>query len=124
MITRMSILRVLLGLYAAGSVAVVGLLLVDAPGAGELAGTTSGKVLAAAILALGFGAAMAARDPWRNRTMIKVLIVFTALAALAVVTRLVLHDEPYDLDPAWLVLPFAAALPVLFIVLFPRAGDE
>jgi hypothetical protein len=121
--TRIRILRVLLGVYAAGSLAVVVPLLLDAPGAGELAGTTSGKVLAAAILALGFGAAMAARDPWRNRIMVQVLIAFTTLATLAIVSRLILHEEPYDLDPAWLVLPVAAATPVLLAVFYPRAGE-
>jgi predicted Abi (CAAX) family protease len=95
--------------------------LLDVPGAGELAGTTSGKILAAAILALGFGAAMAARDPWRNRLMIQVLIAFTALATLAILIRVLFHDEPYSVDPAWMVLPFAAALPVLFVIFYPRA---
>lgn len=119
-----SVARVLLVLYAAGSLAVVLPLLLDVSGAGELAGTTSGKVLAAAILALGFGAAMAARDPWRNRLMIQVLIAFTAMAAVAIVTRLLFHDEPYDLDPAWMVLPFAAAAPVLLAVFYPRSPAD
>jgi hypothetical protein len=117
---KTTVLRVLLVLYAAGSLAIVAALLLDAPGAGDLAGTTSGKVLAGAILALGFGAGMAARDPRRNRLMIQVLIAFTAMAALAILTRLLFHDEPYDVDPAWLVLPFAAAASVLLAVFYPR----
>jgi hypothetical protein len=121
---RNSVARLLLVVYAAGSAAVVVPLLLDAPGAGELAGTTSGKILAAAILALGFGAALAARDPWRNRVVIQVLIAFTALASLAILTRLLFHEEPYDVDPAWMVLPFAAAAPVLLAVFYPRSPGD
>ncbi len=113
--------RVLLILYAVGSLAIVVPLLLDSPGAGELAGTTSGKILAAAIFALGYGAAMAARDPRRHRLVIQVLIAFTALATLAILTRVLFHDEPYRVDPAWVVLPFAAAAPVLLAVFYPRA---
>ena len=116
-----TVARVLLVLYALGSVAVVIPLLLDLPGAGELAGTTSGMILAAAIFALGFGAAVAARDPWRNRVVVQVLIAFTALATLAILIRVLFHDEPYSIDPAWMILPFAAALPVLFAVFYPRA---
>ena len=112
--------RTLLVLYALGSLAVVMPLLLDLPGAGELAGTTSGKILAAAIFSLGYGAAMAARDPWRHRLVIQVLIAFTALATLAILTRILFHDEPYRVDPAWFVLPFAAAAPVLLAVFYPR----
>jgi hypothetical protein len=122
--SRTTILRVLLLLYAAGSLAIVVPLLLAVSGTGELAGTTSGKILAAALLALGFGAAVAARDPWRNRLMVQVLIAFTAMAALAILTRLLFHDEPYDLDPAWMVLPFAAAAPVLLAVFYPRGPAD
>jgi hypothetical protein len=121
---RNSVARVLLVLYALGSLAVVVPLLLDLPGAGELAGTTSGKILAAAVFALAFGAAMASRDPWGNRVIVQVLIAFTALAAVAVLTRVLFHEEPYSVDPAWLVLPFAAAMPVLFSVFYPRAPGD
>ena len=124
MSTRNTVARVLLVLYALGSAAVVVPLLLDLPRTGELAGTTSGKILAAAIFALGFGAAMAARDPWRNRLMIQVLIAFTALAALAILTRVLFHHEGYRVDPAWIVLPFAAAAPVLLVVFYPRTPPE
>ena len=121
---RTIVVRVLLLLYALGSVAVAVPLVLDLTGAGELAGTTSGKILAAAVFSLGFGAAMAARDPWRNRLMIQVLIAFTALAALAILSRLLFHNEPYRIDPAWLVLPFAIAATVLLAVFYPRAPRE
>jgi hypothetical protein len=119
-----NIARVLLVVYAVGSFAVVVPLLLGLPGSGELADTTSGKILAAAIFALGFGAAMAARDPWRDRLMIRVLIAFTALATLAILARLLFHNEPYSVDPAWVVLPFAAAAAVLLTVFYPRAPQE
>jgi hypothetical protein len=121
---RTIVVRVLLLLYALGSVAVAMPLVLDLTGAGELAGTTSGKILAAAVFSLGCGAAMAARNPWRNRLMIQVLIAFTALAALAILSRLLFHDEPYRIDPAWLVLPFAIAATVLLAVFYPRAPRE
>jgi hypothetical protein len=121
---RITIVRALLVLYALGSVAVAVPLVLDLTGAGELAGTTSGKILAAAVFSLGCGAAMAARDPWRDRVMIRVLIAFTALAAIAILSRLLFHDEPYRIDPAWVVLPFAVAAPVLLGVFYPRAPSE
>jgi hypothetical protein len=114
------IMRVLLVLYALGSLAVVVPLLLDLPGAGELAGTTSGKILAAAVFSLGLGAALAARDPWRNRLVVQILIAFTALASLAILWRLLFHEESYAVDPAWIVLPFACAAPVLLAVFYPR----
>jgi len=67
---------------------------------------------------------MAARDPWRQRIMIQVQIAFTALAALAILKRLLSHDAPYWVDPAWTVLPIAAAAPVLFAVFYPRAPQD
>lgn len=117
MIDRDKVTRLLLILYALGSVAMAIPLLVYAR-AGDLAETTSGRVLAAAVLALGLGALFAVRDPWGNRIIFKVLIVFTGLACLAVAYRLAagLHEN----DPAWYVLPFAVAAPILLSVFYPR----
>jgi hypothetical protein len=117
---RNTVTRILLGLYALGSFAVVVPLLLDLPGAGDLAGTTSGKILAAAVFSLGLGAALAARDPWRNRLVIQIIMAFTALAALAILWRLMFDDKAYDVDPAWMVFPIACAAPVLFAVFYPR----
>ncbi len=50
--------------------------------------------------------------------MIQVLIVFTALSALAIVYRLV--AERHSHDPAWIVLPFAIAAPALLAYFYPR----
>ena len=120
MTDRNTIIRVLLLIYVAGSVAVALPLILDL--AGDLSGTTSGKVLAAAILALAFGAALAIRDPWQNRVVIPILIMFTALSTLAILYRIAFEHHPSD--PAWFVLPFAVAAPVLFAVFYPRAPDE
>ena len=124
MITRNTATRVLLIAYALGSLAVALPLLLDAPGAGELVATTSGKILAAAILAMGFGAAMAARDPWQHRLVIQVVMLFTALAALAVVYRILDHHDFYGVDPTWMVLAVAVAVPVLLAVFYPRPPQD
>ncbi len=115
---RNRITQLLLILYAAGSVAVAIPLLFAFTNSGDLADTTSGKVLAAALLAMAFGALLAARDPWGNRVLIAVLIAFTAMSALAILYRLGFEDHAND--PAWLVLPFAIAAPVLFALFYPR----
>ena len=120
---RNTVARVLLVLYAIGSAAIGVALLLAFPGTGELSGTTSGKVLAAALFALGFGAVKAMRDPWRDRLVIQILIAFTTMASLAIIVRLLFHDEPYAVDPAWMVLPFGVAAPVLLAVFYPRASD-
>jgi hypothetical protein len=122
-LVRNTILRILLVLYAIGSAAVIIPLLLDLSNTGELAGTTSGKVLAAAIASFGYGAAMASRDPWRNRLMIQSLIAFTALAAVAILWRLLFHHEVYAVDPVWMVLPIAVAAPVLLAVFYPRPPE-
>lgn len=121
--TRNAVSRILLVVYALGSIAIVIPLLLDLPGAGELAGTTSGKILAAAILAMGFGAALAARDPWSNRVVILILIAFMALAALAIFWHLLSHNELLDVDPIWMVFLIAIAGPVLLASFYPRRPD-
>jgi MFS family permease len=117
-VDRLRVIRILLAVYFLGSIAIAIPLLLNVTHAGNLSGTTSGKVLAAALIAMGIGALGAARDPWRQRLMILVLIVFTSLAALAVAYRLV--TERHLHDPAWLVLPFAIAAPVLLTYFYPR----
>lgn len=111
----------LLVLYAVGSVAVAIPLLFAFPRAGDLAATTSGKILAGALLAMALGALAAARDPWPNRVLILVVIAFTAMSALAIMYRLAF--EEHTSDPAWLVLPFAIAAPLLFALFYPRPPD-
>lgn len=115
---RDRITRILLVLYAAGSVAVAIPLLFAFAHAGDLADTTSGKILAAALLAMALGALVAARDPWQSRVLVLVVIAFTSMSAVAIAYRLVFEEHPDD--PAWMVLPFAIAAPVLFGLFYPR----
>ena len=119
---RNRVAQILLVLYAAGSVVVAIPLLFAFSHAGDLADTTSGKILAAALLAMALGALAAARDPWQNRVMILVVIAFTSMSVLAIAYRL-LYQDHFN-DPAWMVLPLAIAAPVLFAAFYPRpAGD-
>ena len=122
MFGRNRVAQILLVLYAVGSVAVAVPLLLAFAHAGDLADTTSGKILAAALLALGFGALAAARDPWRNRLLIQVVMAFTALSSLAIVYRLAFEDHPND--PSRILLPLALAAPVLFALFYPRRPSE
>ena len=119
---RNRIAQILLVLYALGSVAVAIPLLFSFAHAGDLADTTSGKILAAALLALAFGALAAARDPWQHRMIVSVVIAFTSFAALAIAYRLAFEDHPGD--PAWMLLPFSVAAPVLFALFYPRPPAE
>ena len=108
----------LLILYFLGSIAAALPLLFSFGRAGDLVNTTSGKVLGAALLSLGVGALVAARDPWRNRVMIQVLILFTTLSTLAIVYRLVAEHHHHDVS--WFLLPVSVAAPVLFAIFYPR----
>ena len=91
--TRNTVARILLILYALGCLAVTVTQLLNGPGSGDMPWTTSGKILAAATFAFGFGAAMASRDPWQNRLVIQILIVFMACTTLAIVYRILTHGE-------------------------------
>ena len=115
---RNTVARILLVVYAVGSVAIAVPLLLSFGNAGDLAETTSGKILAAALLAIGFGALAASRDPWRQRLMIQVVMAFTALSSVAIAYRLAFEDHP--VFPTLILLPFAAAAPVLFALFYPR----
>ncbi len=120
---RIAILRILLAAYFVASLAVAFPVALGIGRAGELAGTTSGKILAAAIVALGVGALLAALDPQRHRGVVVVLIVFTALASLAILSRLI--GDTHRHDPAAILLPFVAACPVLLALFYPwRATGE
>jgi peptidoglycan/LPS O-acetylase OafA/YrhL len=119
---RNRVAQALLIVYFLGSVAVALPLLFAIGRAGELVDTTSGKILAAAVLSLGIGALLAVREPWRNRIMIQVLVLFTGMATLAIVYRLVFENHADD--PARFLLVPAVAAPVLFLVFYPRAPEE
>jgi MFS family permease len=116
---RNRVAQCLLVLYAVGSVAIAVPLLFTLGHSGDLADTTSGKILSAALLAMGFGALAAARDPWGNRIVIQVVMVFTALSSLAIVYRLA-FEQQHPRFPAWILLPLAVAAPILFALFYPR----
>ena len=119
---RIRVARMLLVVYAVGSVAVAIPLLLGFGNAGDLADTTSGKILAAALLAMAFGALAASRDPWRDRLMIQVIIAFTTLSAVAIVYRLAFED--HAVFPTLILLPLAVAAPILFAVFYPRGPGD
>jgi hypothetical protein len=112
----------LLVIYAAGTVLVAIPFALALSNVGSLAETTSGRILAGALLALGFGALMASRDPRRHRVVIQMLIVFASLAALAIALRLAFGDHPRY--PAGLLLPAAVAVPVLLVWFYPRGRPD
>jgi hypothetical protein len=126
MTSREKLLKITLLAFAFGSPVISAAVAVGRGDAGNLADTTSGKVLASALLALGYAAFTASRDPWRHRLIVRVLIVFTALATLSILYRLAFgpaYHHAYARDPAWYVLPFAMAPCVLFLLLYPRRLD-
>ena len=71
---------------------------------------------------MGFGALAAARDPWRNRLMIQVVMAFTALSSLAIVYRLAF--EEHRPDPARHPLAASVAAPILFALFYPRRPED
>jgi hypothetical protein len=114
--------RAVLVVYAVGSVAVSIPLLLGLTHTGDLANTTSGKILVAALLAMGMGAALAVRDPWRNRIVVQILIAFTALSAVAIAYRVAFEHKAYD--PSWMLLILAIAASVALTVFYPRPPSD
>ncbi len=112
-------LRALLWMYALGAVLVAIPVAFALGVAGDLAGTTSGKALAGALLVLAYGALRASRDPWRHRVVVQMLILFAAFAALAVTYRLVFEAQ-HERGPAALVLAVCVAAVALLIAFYPR----
>jgi hypothetical protein len=119
--TRDRVLQVLLLLYGLVSAGAALLLALGVGKVGNLRHTTSGKILAAALFTLAFGALMAARAPRSQKLVIQMLIGFASLSALAIVYRLAVEHRPHDL--AWLALPFVAAAPVLLLIFYPHSEN-
>jgi hypothetical protein len=116
------VIRLVLWLYALGCVFVAIPLAFAIGMSGDLGGTTSGKVLAGALVVLAYGAARAAADPWRHRVIVQMLVLFAALASVAVLYRLVF--EGHAIVPAALVLAASIAATVLLVVFFPRGPAQ
>jgi hypothetical protein len=119
---RNTTIRILLAVYALSSVAVALALFLGLPDTGDLSGTTSGHILAAAILALAFGATIAARDPWEHRRIIQIIIAFTVMATVVIAVRVATHSF-HTLDRAWVLVPVSAACPILLGLFYPRHDD-
>ena len=81
---------------------------------------TSVRVLGAALLSLA--AFSAAKDPRRNRIVLRVEILFTALTAGFLAYRLISDHIAHD--RAWFVLPPVAICLILLLVLYPRSDAE
>jgi Mn2+/Fe2+ NRAMP family transporter len=114
----MRVLRTALWLYALGAVLVAIPVAFAFGSAGDLAGTTSGKALAGALLVLSYGALRASHNPWRHRVIVQMLILFAVFAALAVTYRLVF--EGHARGPAALVLVVCVAAVALLTAFYPR----
>lgn len=120
---RVRLLQAVLWIYVAGSLLGCVLLLVGRVGNVNdvnIAATTTGKILGlGSLVSLAYGAARAALDPARNKVVVQVLILFTALAALAILYRLFVEGENHTLA-TWTLLLLAVAGPVLMVALYPR----
>jgi hypothetical protein len=115
-------IRLLLWLYALGCVAVAIPVAFAFGASGDLAGTTSGKALAGALVVLAYGAVRAAGDPWRYRVIVQMLILFVVCAALAVLYRIIF--EAHALEPSSAVLAAGVAAAVLLVVFYPRPPES
>jgi len=76
------------------------------------------KVLGAALIALGIGSLLAARDPLRHRIMVQTEIVFTGLAALALAYRLIMQSSTTP-HVGWVFLVVLATFFVAFCLFYP-----
>ena len=84
---------------------------------------TFAKMLGAALFGLSIGSLLAARDPLKHRVIVQMEIVYTLVASVAVLYRLVRYDST---TPTFAWVPFAvtAAFFVLFSLTYPRAAAE
>jgi hypothetical protein len=83
------------------------------------ANQTSERILGAALLAFGMGAVAVARDPVRNRALLQVEIVFTALCTLSLVWRLLADGSQ---ERTWLLLVPLVVGTALLVWLYPASG--
>jgi hypothetical protein len=115
--TRLRLLAYVLYAYAVAGV-LVGVPLIFSLGpAATVVNQTSGRVLGTALLALSFGALATARDPMRNKALLVVEMLFTGMAALALVWRLAVDENVGD--RAWWLLPPMLVCLALLLLLFP-----
>ena len=84
---------------------------------------TMAKMLGAAMLGLGIGSLLAARDPLKHRVIVQMEIVYALVASAAVLYRLVRYT---DATPhfAWVAFGVTTAFFVLFCLTYPRVVVE
>jgi len=84
---------------------------------------TGGKVLAAAVLALGIGSLLAARDPYRHRVMVQTLIVFNAAGPVGLLYRVLFESEMTPIGASWTFIALMTGFLVLFYVFYPQREE-
>ena len=84
---------------------------------------TGGKVLAAAVLALGIGSLLAARDPYRHRVMVQTLIVFNAAGLVGLLYRVLFESEMTPIGASWTFIALMTGFLVLFYVFYPQREE-
>jgi len=117
---RRKLLALVLYVFAAvGLLVSVPLMLLLGPAA-DVDNGTSARLLGAALFSLGAGAVAAARDPVRNKSLLVVEVVFTALATLVLVLKVIIHHSHAGFDERvyWVLAPTLVGL-VLLLVTFP-----
>ena len=84
---------------------------------------TMAKMLGAAMAGLCIGSLLAARDPLKHRVIVQMEIVYTFVASVAVLYRLVRYN---DTTPHFAWVPFAVTTVffVLFSLTYPRTAAE
>lgn len=114
-------MRLLAGVQLVYALACLGAglaLIFDIGPAAHVTNGTSVRVLGAALLSFGIGALTTIREPQRDRALLKVEIVFTALTAVSLAYRLVVDHNVHD--RAWLVLLPVIVCLALLAALYPR----
>lgn len=102
--------------YGIVSLAAGGALVLALGPVADATNLTSLRILGAALLALGVGALAVAHDPVGNRVMVLVEIVFTTLAGVALLWKLIVDGVS---DRIVVLLPALVACAVLLVVLSP-----
>lgn len=81
---------------------------------------TGGKILGAAVFALGIGALLAARDPYRHRVTVQTGIVFTAVSVVTLLYRVLFESDLTPVTASWAFIAVMASFLILFCVFYPR----
>jgi hypothetical protein len=121
---RSKLLMLVLYVYGACGLAIsVPIMLLLGPAADATNGT-SVRLFGAALFALAAGALAVARHPARNKTVLFMEIVFTALASLVLTAKIIIHHSHPGFDERdYLFFAPTLACLVLLLITFPF-GEE